>query len=341
MSTDQFRVEVADVNYWRKQIKCQWGCPVNTDARGYVIAIAEGRYLEAYRHARGPNPFASICGRVCGAPCEVSCRRGDIDDALTIRALKRFVTEQHGAEAGDPAATIQFSTARRDAKNPKAGMKVAIIGAGFAGLTAAHDLALLGYKVTVFESESVAGGMLMVGVPTYRLPRELVHANHLVGKKNGVLNHTSINKNGFTPNVELSINRSLLGLLIFLGTEAMFFAGLISAFLILKAGSTVWPPVNQPRLPVAITAINTLVLLVSAYTMHRAVKAVRAGQNKSLTRWLAMTGALATVFLGVQGAEWIRLVKYGLTFSSSNYGATFYTLIGAHGLHMLAAVLEF
>ena len=174
MSFDQFRVELADVDYWRKQIKCQWGCPVNTDARGYVIATAEGRYLDAYRHARGPNPFASICGRVCGAPCEVSCRRSDIDDAITIRALKRFVNEQHGVEAGDPAATVQFSTARRDPQNPKAGTKVAIIGAGVAGLTAAHDLALLGYKVTVFEAESVAGGMLTIGVPLYRLPRELV-----------------------------------------------------------------------------------------------------------------------------------------------------------------------
>lgn len=174
MSSDQFRVELADVNYWRRQIKCQWGCPVNTDARGYVIATAEGRYLDAYRHARGPNPFASICGRVCGAPCEISCRRSDIDDAITIRALKRFVNEQHGVEAGDPAATLQFSTARRDPNNPKAGTKIAIIGAGVAGLTAAHDLALLGYKVTVFEAESVAGGMLTIGVPLYRLPRELV-----------------------------------------------------------------------------------------------------------------------------------------------------------------------
>ncbi len=174
MSADQFRVEVADIDYWRRQIKCQWGCPVNTDARGYVIATAEGRYLDAYRHARGPNPFASICGRVCGAPCEISCRRSDIDDAITIRALKRFVNEQHGVEAGDPAATLQFSTARRDPNNPKAGTKIAIIGAGVAGLTAAHDLALLGYKVTVFEAESVAGGMLTIGVPLYRLPRELV-----------------------------------------------------------------------------------------------------------------------------------------------------------------------
>jgi formate dehydrogenase (NADP+) beta subunit len=171
-----FRVELPDITYWQRQIKCQWGCPVHTDSRGYVIAIAEGRYLDAYKIARGPNPFASICGRVCGAPCEVECRRGSIDDPITIRSLKRFVTEQHGVEAGDPASTVSHSTARRDPKNPKAGTMVAVIGGGVAGLTAAHDLALLGYKVTVFEADSIAGGMLMTGVPTYRLPRDLVQA---------------------------------------------------------------------------------------------------------------------------------------------------------------------
>lgn len=174
MPSHQFKVEVPDIVYWQRQIKCQWGCPVRTDARGYVIAIGEGRYLDAYKIARAPNPFASICGRVCGAPCEVECRRGSIDDAVTIRALKRFVTEKHGSEAGDPASTVQFSSARRDPRNPKAGTKVAVIGGGVAGLTAAHDLALLGYKVTVFEQGPIAGGMLMTGVPTYRLPRELV-----------------------------------------------------------------------------------------------------------------------------------------------------------------------
>lgn len=174
MTPHQFHVEIPDIEYWQKQIKCQWGCPVRTDARGYVIATAEGRYLDAYKIARGPNPFASICGRVCGAPCEVECRRGGIDDAVTIRALKRFVTEQFGVEAGDPAATTQFSAARRDTENPRAGAKIAVIGSGAAGLTASHDLTLLGYKVTVFESESVPGGMLTTGVPIYRLPRDLV-----------------------------------------------------------------------------------------------------------------------------------------------------------------------
>jgi formate dehydrogenase (NADP+) beta subunit len=175
MSNDRsFRVEIPDITYWQRQIKCQWGCPVHTDSRGYVIAIAEGRYLDAYRIARGPNPFASICGRVCGAPCEVECRRGSIDEPVTIRALKRYVTEKYGVEAGDPASTVAFSTARRDANNPKAGTQVAVVGGGVAGLTAAHDLALLGYRVTVFEAGDVAGGMLMTGVPTYRLPRDLV-----------------------------------------------------------------------------------------------------------------------------------------------------------------------
>jgi len=161
---------------------------------------------------------------------------------------------------------------------------------------------------------------------------------NLFQASNGTGSRASV-EDGALPNVELPINGSVLGLLIFLGAEAMFFAGLISAFLILRAGSAMWPPADQPRLPIEITAINTFVLLISAFTMHRAVRSIRAGQQKSLKNWLAITGALGTIFLGVQGTEWIRLVSYGLTFTSSNYGATFYTLIGAHGLHVLAAVM--
>lgn len=135
------------------------------------------------------------------------------------------------------------------------------------------------------------------------------------------------------------INRAFLGLLIFLATEVMFFAGLISAFLILRAGSDAWPPPHQPRLPVAVTGVNTLFLLASAFTMHLALRAIRANDTNALTRRLTVTAVLGTIFLGVQGFEWVRLVQYGLTFNSSIYGGMFYTLIGAHGLHVLAAVI--
>ena len=90
-------------DYWIKMVKCQHACPVHTNACGYVTAIAEGRYEDAYRMARATNPFASICGRVCGAPCEANCRRGDLDQPISIRALKRFVTDKYGPESGDAA----------------------------------------------------------------------------------------------------------------------------------------------------------------------------------------------------------------------------------------------
>jgi formate dehydrogenase (NADP+) beta subunit len=171
---DKIKLTIPDNEYWKKQIKCQDACPVGTDSRGYVIAISEGRYLDAYKIARGPNPFSSICGRICGAPCESNCRRGSVDNPVSIRALKRYVTEMHGVEAVDPGETIKYSYARRDDSNPKAGAKIAVIGGGVGGFTAAHDLALLGYDVTVFESCEKAGGMLLTGVPVYRLPRDVV-----------------------------------------------------------------------------------------------------------------------------------------------------------------------
>ncbi len=199
----KFHVALPDHGYWRKQIKCQDACPVHTDARGYVTAIADGDFERAYIIAREPNPFASICGRVCAAPCEAACRRGDIDAPIAIRALKRFVTERYGVEAPlragrdrpAPEATglplVEAAGALRDIRNgedatalrrigqrshPGKGKRVAVVGSGVAGLTGGHDLALLGYRVTVFEKQAVPGGMLMLGVPEYRLPRDLVRA---------------------------------------------------------------------------------------------------------------------------------------------------------------------
>ena len=131
----------------------------------------------------------------------------------------------------------------------------------------------------------------------------------------------------------------VIGTLVFLGTEAMFFAGLISAFLVLRAGSAVWPPPDQPRLPVAVTAVNTLILLFSGYTIHRALAAIRGDRTRDLIRWLTVTVLLGAMFLAVQGTEWVRLVHFGLGVSSGVYGATFYTLIGAHGLHVLGGMI--
>ena len=194
-----YRVEVPSADYWRRQINCQQACPVHTDARGYVRAIADGRYEDAYLIARGPNPLASICGRVCGAPCEAACRRGDVDEAVSIRALKRFVTDKFDeiAHPSSPESLIgrliehartrdcgrteelsayQHFLQQGAARSNSGGGKVAIIGSGPAGLAAAHDLALLGFRPTVYEMEPIPAGMLAVGIPQYRLPRKLIAA---------------------------------------------------------------------------------------------------------------------------------------------------------------------
>jgi len=167
-------IEGAD--YWVRMVKCQHACPVHTNACGYVTAIAEGRYEEAYRLARATNPFASICGRVCGAPCEVNCRRAEVDDPVAIRALKRFATERYGPETGEPAVYHSACDQRMLPPNRGDYERVAVIGAGVSGLTVAHDLVQVGYKVTVFEADAEPGGMLTVGVPIFRLPRDLARS---------------------------------------------------------------------------------------------------------------------------------------------------------------------
>jgi heme/copper-type cytochrome/quinol oxidase subunit 3 len=134
------------------------------------------------------------------------------------------------------------------------------------------------------------------------------------------------------------IDNATLGMLIFLAAESMLFAGLVAAFLVLRLGAPVWPPPFQPRLPIEVTGVNTLFLLASSFTMARALKAIRRGDQAGLAQGLGQTVLLGAIFLSVQGYEWARLVHFGLTASSGVYGATFYTLIGTHGLHVLAAV---
>jgi heme/copper-type cytochrome/quinol oxidase subunit 3 len=125
---------------------------------------------------------------------------------------------------------------------------------------------------------------------------------------------------------------------LFIATEAMFFLGLISAFLVLRAEALQWPPYDQPRLPVGITGISTAILLASSWRMRRAVAALRLGE-RSVVRWLGATALLGAIFLSIQGFEWVRLVGFGLTTTSSVYGATFYTLVGIHGVHVASAVV--
>lgn len=175
MTDGLYNVRVPDqTDYWVEMVKCRHACPVHTDACGYVTSIAEGRYEDAYRIARAHNPFASICGRVCGAPCEANCRRGDVDAPVSIRPLKRFVTSRFGPETGDYSIYREANNDRMLPPDRGQYERVAVIGAGVSGLTVGHDLARLGYQVTVFEAHAEPGGMLTVGVPVFRLPRELV-----------------------------------------------------------------------------------------------------------------------------------------------------------------------
>jgi NADPH-dependent glutamate synthase beta subunit-like oxidoreductase/ferredoxin len=173
--TNGLDIRVPDAtDYWMEMVKCRHACPVHTDACGYVNAIADGEYEKAYRIARAHNPFASICGRVCGAPCESNCRRGSVDEPVSIRPLKRFVTSQFGPETGDYKLYREANNNAMLPPNRGDYERVAVVGAGVSGLTVAHDLIQIGYKVTVFEASSEPGGMLTAGVPVFRLPRELV-----------------------------------------------------------------------------------------------------------------------------------------------------------------------
>jgi len=141
-------------------ISCSDACPAHVNVPEYVALVAEGRFADALEVIRRRNPFASVCGRACHHPCELFCRRGDVDQPVAIRHLKRFVTDRV-KDAGSPP---QWQGPRRG--------KVAVIGSGPAGLTAAYFLALAGREVTVFEALDRVGGMLAVGIPRYRLPPE-------------------------------------------------------------------------------------------------------------------------------------------------------------------------
>jgi heme/copper-type cytochrome/quinol oxidase subunit 3 len=134
-----------------------------------------------------------------------------------------------------------------------------------------------------------------------------------------------------------SLSADVLGMLVFIASEMVLFLALIFTFVWARSRYPEWPPAGQPRLPLEVTSVNTLVLLTSGYTMYRAWHAIREG-GYALHQWLFLTSLLGVVFLTVQGFEWVRLIRFGLTVSGNLYGATFYTLIGAHALHVFIAV---
>src|SRR4051794_6569097 len=175
-SAQEFLVQPVDASWLQCNIECQEACPVGTNCRGYLNLAAEGRFEEGYILSRDPNPVAAMCSYVCSAPCERACRRGDTDRPLAIRAMKRFLVEWHEA-SGIPDVMPQIT--------PRAG-RVAIVGAGPAGLAVARELAMKGYQCDVFDSLPYAGGTMLIGVPAFRLPREAIEMDVRLVERLGV-----------------------------------------------------------------------------------------------------------------------------------------------------------
>lgn len=190
---------------------CKVACPANISCQGYVNLTAEGRFRDALDCIRDRIPFPSVCGRVCYHPCEDKCNRGLVDEPVAINQIKRFLSDLELEEAGVVPKSSGINRAEDASKLPGKDIKhetaarsekVAVIGAGPAGLTAAHDLAHLGFPVTVFEKLPVAGGMLAVGIPEYRLPMKVleyeidrirdlgveIRLNTTIDKDNGINN---------------------------------------------------------------------------------------------------------------------------------------------------------
>ena len=168
---------------------CQHTCPVGINIPKYVAQIAAGEYLEAVETIRERNPFPAICGRICHHPCEGRCRRGELDDPVAIRALKRFAADWYFDHVGELPAPERFPQTHSQ--------RVAVVGAGPTGLSCAHFLAQMGYPVTVFEALPVGGGMLSVAIPDFRLPRDVIdkEIDHIARRGVEIKYNTPINVN--------------------------------------------------------------------------------------------------------------------------------------------------
>jgi len=194
---------------------CKHTCPAETSAQGYIALIQAGRYKEALDVVKEYNPFPASVGRVCNHPCEEKCNRGKLDTSVSICALKRFVADwvyEHPDESKKEEEKEKV-VPKEEPERPKA--KVAIIGAGPAGLSCAHQLSRMGYQATIFEALPVAGGMMRVGIPSYRLPRDVLQR-----EIDEIIHH---------PNVELKLNTPVRNV------NSLFDAGYSAVFLAMGA----------------------------------------------------------------------------------------------------------
>jgi len=196
---------------------CKHTCPAETSAQGYVALIQAGRYKEALDVVKEYNPFPASVGRVCNHPCEEKCNRGKLDSPVSICALKRFLADwvyEHREELEKEVRSSEFGVwSHEDIERPKA--RIAIVGAGPAGLSCAHQLSRMGYQVTIFEALPVAGGMMRVGIPSYRLPRDVLQR-----EIDEIIHHS---------NVELKLNTPVRNI------NSLFDAGYSAVFLAMGA----------------------------------------------------------------------------------------------------------
>ena len=199
---------------------CKNTCPAETSAQGYIALIQAGRYKEALDVVKEYNPFPASVGRVCNHPCEEKCNRGKLDTPVSICSLKRFVADwayEHRDELEKQitphASRLASHAPDEEIERPKA--KVAIVGGGPAGLSCAHQLSRMGYSVTIFEALPVAGGMMRVGIPSYRLPRDVLQR-----EIDEIIHH---------PNVELKLNSPIRNI------NSLFDAGYSAVFLAMGA----------------------------------------------------------------------------------------------------------
>jgi len=200
---------------------CKYHCPVHADVQAYVELIARGKWREAIDLIRDALPFAAVCGRICHHPCEANCRRWEVDQPVAVRELKRFVAELQGSKG---------ATVHRAAAQDKA--VVAIIGSGPAGMTAALDLAKLGYRPTVFERFAIAGGIPATAIPQYRLPRDVLEMDIQWILAHGVELRTGI---------EIGKDKTIAGL------RAEGFKAIVIATGLAKSRSLPLPGIEHPR----------------------------------------------------------------------------------------------